>query len=103
MNKRGLELAISTIVVLVIAIAVLVGLVLFLTKGFGLWKSGVEPIGNSVSVSAVREACNLACNTDHEITFCCERYSLNEGKVTCTDAILNVDCAISCAAVSCPA
>jgi hypothetical protein len=102
MNKKGFDISISTIVIIVISIVVLAGLVFLFTKGFGLWKTGIDPIGNSASRSAVIEACNLACTTEDLITFCCEIFSVNEGKILCTDSSLGIDCSLSCAAVSCP-
>jgi hypothetical protein len=102
MNRKGFDISISTIVIIVISIVVLAGLVFLFTKGIGLWNAGVEPLGNSANRGAVIEACNLACTTEDLITFCCERFSVNEGKVLCTDSALGIDCSISCVAVSCP-
>lgn len=103
MNKKGFELAMSTLVIIIISIVILTGLIFLVTKGFGLWKESVEPLGNSASRGAIIEACNLACNIEDEINFCCNKFSLDNTEFLCTSPSLNVDCDISCASVSCPA
>lgn len=106
MNRRGFEIAISAIIIIIISIAVLIGLILFLKNGFGWFNSGVEPIADTVGLSAVREACNIACSADNAFVFCCEKFRVNDQNWSCTDSLIGVSCPSTfgdCAAVSCPA
>ena len=104
MNKKGFEMAISTIIIIVLSIVVLIGLILFLSKGFGWFNSGVKPIANTVGFSAVREACNIACNAENSFVFCCETFSVDNKNLSCTDSRIDVSCPSvldDCAAILC--
>ena len=103
MNKKGFEMAVSTIVLIIIGIAVLIGLILFITKGFGWWKAGIDPIGNAGNVGAVREACGISCRAEDANTFCCEKFKVGGRNVTCLDTSLGVECSLDCSAVQCAA
>lgn len=101
MNTRGFDIAITTIVLIIIAIAVLIGLVLFVMNGFSFFKSGTEPILRTQSFEATRQACGLFCTADNELAFCCESISMNKEDVFCSDNRLNVNCNIDCSSVEC--
>ncbi len=103
MDKKGFELTISTVVIIVIAIALLIGLFVFLNKGFGWFKAGTKPFANSVEVTAIRESCNFACQAQDSLTFCCEEYSLRGNSTSCRDSRLGVRCSINCEDVDCGA
>lgn len=102
MNSRGLDIAITTIILIIIAVAVLIGLIFFVKNGFGFFKSGTDPILQTQSLEATRQACELVCRSRNEIAFCCQSIEMNNQDIFCTDEILNVDCTFNCAAVSCP-
>lgn len=102
MNSRGFDIAITTIILIVIGIAVLIGLVFFVKNGFSLFKSGTDPILQTQSLEATRQACELVCRSENEFSFCCQPVKVNEQNLYCTDSILNVDCNLNCAAVTCP-
>ncbi len=102
MNSRGFDIAITTIILIVIGIAVLIGLIFFVKGGFSFFKSGTDPILQTQSLEATRQACELVCRSGNEVAFCCQSIEMNNQKVLCTDELLNVDCELSCAAVSCP-
>ena len=85
MNKKALELAINTIVILVLAILLLLFLVLFFTDA---GKNFVAKIGIYSSYSNVDDVvsnCNIQADTNKEYSFCCEkktvRYYENNEKV----------------------
>ena len=95
-NKRGLELAISTIVLLVISIAVLIGLIFLIKSGFISFDRGTDSFLRASGAGAAREACGIACRAGDSATFCCHNFSVGDEEVLCVDSRLNVDCAIDC-------
>lgn len=92
-SRRGIELAISTLIVLVIAILLMIGLALFLTGGFARFKNTTEPFSDTAESSAIRESCDFACVAENYPAFCCTRYSLGDESVLCIDSRLGVECA----------
>ncbi|MEK6909042.1 MAG: hypothetical protein AABX23_03260 [Nanoarchaeota archaeon] len=101
MNSRGFDIAITTIILIVIGVAILIGFVFFIKNGFSFFKSGTEPILKTQSLEATRQACELICRSDNEITFCCESMSLNNEEIYCGDSRLNVNCNFDCSKVVC--
>ncbi len=101
MNSKGLEMAISTLVVIVIGILLLIGLVLFVTGGFERFKKTTDPLIEGGEGSAIKEACNIACTTEDILTYCCKDFEIDEEVLRCDDPRLDVSCEMSCAAVSC--
>ncbi len=101
MNSKGLEMAISTLIVIVIGLMLLIGLVLFVTGGFERFKKTTNPLIESSEGSAIKEACNLACATEDMLTYCCKDFEANDETLRCDDSRLGVSCELSCAAVSC--
>lgn len=97
-------MAVSTIIILTIALILLIGLIFFVTGGFNRFKDTTKPFSDTVQSSAIREACNLACTAEDSFAYCCTKHSLDDEEVTCMDDRFDVSCAsLSCAAVSCPA
>ena len=101
MDKKGFELTISTVVIIVIVIALLIGLFVFLNKGFGWFGAGTKPFANSVETAAIKESCNFACQAQDSLTFCCEEYSFRGNSTFCNDSRLRVSCSINCENVNC--
>ncbi|MFH1500328.1 MAG: hypothetical protein ABIE22_00075 [archaeon] len=92
MNKRGLELAISTLVIIIIAIIVLVSLVLFFTGGWNTFKDYLTQTAPS-ETQAVIAACESACNSGLDYDFCQRQRSVDGYEnITCQSEILNVQC-----------
>lgn len=102
MNSRGLDIAITTIILIIIGVAVLIGFVFFIKNGFGFFKSGTEPLLKTQSLEATRQACDLVCRSSNNFAFCCESMEMNDEEIFCNDVRLNVDCNLNCTAVSCP-
>jgi len=99
-NKKGIELAISTIILLVIGIFVLVGLILLVS---GQWRNFMDTIKQFwiSDVELTRKACELACSTSRAYDFCCieRKATFNEIKenITCQDSRLGIECdKVSC-------
>ena len=101
MNTRGFDIAITTIVLIIIGIAVLIGLVFFVKNGFSFFKAGTDPILKTQSLEATRQACGLFCTAENDFAFCCEKIKMNNEEVFCSDRRLNVDCNIDCSSVVC--
>ncbi len=105
MNEKGFEMAISTIIIIILSIAVMIGLILFLKNGFGWFNSGVKPIASTTGISTIKQACEIACTADNAFVFCCEKFSVDKKNLSCTDSLIGVSCPSmnNCVAVSCPA
>ena len=96
MNKKGFELAISTIVVIVISVAVLVGLILFLRGGFDAFSSGTTPLLDTFGGIAIKEACGLSCSVEDKLNYCCKEFDFEGKKISCSDSRLEIDCSLDC-------
>lgn len=102
MNSRGFDIAITTIILIIIGVAVLIGFIFFIKNGFSFFKSGTDPILQTQSLEATRQACELVCRSGNEVSFCCQAIDMNNQQIFCDDELLNVDCSFNCASVSCP-
>ena len=110
MNKKGAEMTIGTIVIIVLAIVVLVFLIFGFTTGWSnLWsKIGIYG-GGEENVNDIVVACSVACTQESEYGFCNQGRDLSFGdgrtaKGSC-EALgdvggFEIDCSsISCATV----
>lgn len=72
MNKRGMELTVGTLVVIVLAAIVLVVLVVGFTSGWSnLWANISQFFGSGgANIDSVVSACNTACLTGSKDAFC---------------------------------
>lgn len=99
MHKRGFDLAISTLVVIVLAMLVLLALALAFTGGFSKFWLTVKNYFVS-DVSTTKQACENACNSGLSYDFCCVQRELDFGqgkeKITCEDKSLNISCNLNC-------
>lgn len=74
MNKRGAELTIGTLVIIVLAVIVLVVLVVGFTSGWGnLWANISAFFGGGVNLDTQVAACNTACLTKSTNAFCSQK------------------------------
>ena len=107
MNRRGIELALSTLIMLVLGVLVLIGLVYMLTDGFARFRENTKLFLQTSEIIAVREACNFACGSgpglgsSSMITYCCQNFTVGSEKILCTDERLELDCIIDCVGFSC--
>ena len=106
-NKRGLELALSTVIVIVIVILVLVGITYVLTDGFKKFRSATSPFLSTTEAVAIRQVCENACTIDDSRAFCM-KYPWNgkDGKViaggaNCAKVMEDYGLA-ECEKISCP-
>ncbi|MBS3088879.1 hypothetical protein J4402_03820 [Candidatus Pacearchaeota archaeon] len=101
MNRKAIELAISTLVILVLGILVLIGLIYFITDGFKTFKSSTKPFLDTTQSSSIKAGCQLACDNADRLTFCCEKYPIQKEEIKCTDSRLGIQCDLTCADTSC--
>lgn len=74
MNKKGAEMTIGTIVVIVLALIVLVVLVFGFSQGWSnLWQKITGFGGGKVNVQTVVQSCTVACNTNNVYGWCKDR------------------------------
>ena len=69
-SKKGVEFAIGTIVVIVLALIVLVLLALGFTSGWGNLWNRVTDIFSSANVDSIRQGCSVACSTGAKYDYC---------------------------------
>ena len=101
LNKKGFEMAISTIVIIIISLFVLVGLLVMIRTGFLSLDKGTSPLLKASSSGAIREACLIACRAEDANTFCCSKFTIDKQNVLCTNGTLDISCEIDCNAVVC--
>ncbi|MFH1710882.1 MAG: hypothetical protein ABH840_01060 [Nanoarchaeota archaeon] len=71
LNKKGAEMTIGTLVVIVLAIIVLVVLALGFGTGWSnLWSKITGYFGGGVNVDSIKQACSYACTTDATYDYC---------------------------------
>ena len=73
MNKRGLELAINTIVIFILAIVLLIALIFFFTSSSTGFIDKIQSFVSYSNVDEVVDACGLLINFEHSYKFCCEK------------------------------
>ena len=92
-DKRGLQLAISTLVVLVLSMLVLIVLITGFTMGWSnFWERLSGFFGSDVD--NVSKLCQTQCDLQSEFSFCCVEKELGREVITCLDSRLNVDCSM---------
>ncbi len=102
-NRKGLEMAVSTLIIITIAVILLVAVTYTLTGGFKRLSGTTKPLLDTAEGVAVRESCNLACTSNDAYTFCCKKSTIDkESNILCSDPRLTVKCdAIQCADIKC--
>ena len=101
MNKKGFELAISTLILIVIGVIVLVAIAYALTDGFKKFGKSTEPFTDTSQATAVKHACSIACDSSDKLTFCCKEYEIDGRKIKCEDSRLEISCALDCGSFNC--
>src|SRR3989344_8957286 len=70
--KKGMSLAINTVVVLVLAIMVLVFMVLFFTSVGGEFTNKIQSYFSYTNVDEVIEQCTILVDLESRYSYCCE-------------------------------
>jgi hypothetical protein len=97
-NKKGFDLAISTLILLVLGIFVLIGFILILTMGWGNFKEMVFGISGSEMANA-QKVCELQCDLDNKYDFCCVNKTIESKGYSCDSEDLKGNCQINCEGV----
>ena len=98
MNKKGFELAISTIILMVLGMLILIGLALLLTGQFKDFQEKIKGYSGS-DLDEVNGVCEYQCVAGHKESFCCEEKKLGKLKITCLDERVSSGCEIDCGGV----
>jgi hypothetical protein len=79
-NKRGQDLSTSTIILIILGIAVLVILIIGFTTGWSFFKNLISP----TNVDSLGQDCLSACETGQQYSFCSAERTLrvNEEKIS---------------------
>jgi len=94
LNKRGAEMTIGTIVMIILALVVLVVIIYGFTTGWGnLWDKVVNIGGGKVNVQTIVQSCQIACSTNSQYDYCTKERNIivdDSGEVddnlkTCSD------------------
>lgn len=71
MNKKGVELAVNSIVIIILAIVVLAVLAIGFATGWGQMWDKLETLGGS-DMEVATDACALSCEKSNKYAFCTE-------------------------------
>jgi len=94
MDKKGLELAINTIVILILAVLILAALILFFTGSFTTFYEKIKGYSSYSNVDNVVNGCNILVDTNGQHSYCCEKKTVkyinkgdkDEGEFSCLEA-----------------
>ena len=75
-NKRGAELAISTLVIIVLAVVVLIVLIVGFTAGWSKLWGNISSFFGSSNVDSIAKACQTACLTQSKNDWCNEQRTI---------------------------
>ena len=81
MNKKGQGMSLTTIILIILGLAVLVFLIFGFTSGWGnLWGTITELGGGDANVDDIKRGCSLACDTQEKDAFCDYSRTMNFGQ-----------------------
>jgi hypothetical protein len=109
MNKRGMELALNTIILIVLGIAVLVALLFLFVIQTGIFTDFLKNSQQS-NVDVIVNACNSLVTSQQTYSYCCDKKEVilddkNKIEATCfelkdkdfiSDRINSLDCPETC-------
>ena len=92
MKKRGLEMAVTTVIMIILSIAVLTILVVFVNSQTGFLSRWFGTYESESNVDLVVSACNSLVAVDSVYSYCCE-----EKEIVLADGdVLRQTCNVSC-------
>lgn len=95
-SKKGFELAISTLVVIILSLVVVAILILVFTGTMQKFLDFLNGYTGNTLDNA-NKLCQTQCNTQSFNSFCCENKTLAKEKITCQDRRITIkDCEIDC-------
>lgn len=78
-NKRGFEMAISTIIIIILSLIVLIALIMIFTKSTGTFGEKVSTILGTSNIDTVKDACNLFASQNSVYEYCCVNKTIKLG------------------------
>ena len=81
-NKKAQGMSVTTIILIVLGLAVLVILILGFSMGWSNLRQFIAPSSN---VDSVVQQCSIACSTDQKFAFCTEKRELKSADETLSD------------------
>jgi len=114
-GKRGFQLTINTLVIMVLAMVLLIFLIMFFMKSSGGFVETIKGYFSYSNVDSVVNGCNILVDSGQEHAFCCEKkqvkYYLDgkkmDGEFSCGELIREgfvenrIDSGIDCGGVGC--
>ena len=73
MNKRGFELALNTIVILILAVLMLLFAIMFFTTTSGNFIDTIKGYFSDSNVDSIVQRCNVFVDSNSVNSFCCEK------------------------------
>lgn len=102
MNRKAFELTISTLILLVLGVVVLIALIIALTGGLDRFRGTTNSYLDTNQAIAIQQACEIACENDNPLAYCCTNYEINDEMLKCSNSTLQVPCnKINCDAITC--
>ncbi len=111
-GKKGQQLTLGTIILIILGVAVLIFLIFGFTTG---WKNLFDKItnfgGGDANVDTIAQACEIACSTNAENAYCYQSRTVNYGddiweKGSCESlegsSKISISCSIPCNAENVP-
>ncbi len=81
-NKKGQEMSVTTIILIILGLVVMVVLILGFTMGWGKIKDLIIPSNN---IKTIADSCKIACGTDQKYAYCFEKRELKTKDETLKD------------------
>lgn len=91
-GKRGLEIAVTTVIMIILSIAVLTVLILFFNNQTGFLSRWFDTQSSESNVDLIVSSCNTLANTNSVYSYCCDEKEIILGgnekifKITCDGA-----------------
>jgi len=70
-NKKGFEMAISTIIIIILSLIVLIALILVFTRSTGTFSERISSLLGNSNIDSVRDSCNLLASQQSAYEYCC--------------------------------
>lgn len=99
-NKKGLEMAISTIILLILGIIILIGLITMLIMGWSNFKMNIGAILGS-EIAQAQKMCEIQCSLENNYDYCCGEKIIKGTNYTCEDSLMKTNCILDCSEVKC--
>ncbi|MFA5084684.1 MAG: hypothetical protein WC475_04915 [Candidatus Paceibacterota bacterium] len=83
MNKKGVEINVTTVIIVILAVLVLVVLSLFFTGGMTPLLDKIRHAGaawDTTSIEQAKTACAMYCATESEDSFCNHDFDIGKNK-----------------------